>query len=331
MRPPSDQHRLASRSLALPVLACVFAVICTSARAADDPRLAAQTLAVFQQKCAACHGPQAKKPKKFAYVTDLPRLAANPKLITPRDPAKSKIWQSIEDGDMPPDDAETGPLSDAQKQLIKRWIETGAPPLAVEAQLAGAKLSPTTAPAAVPTQGPTMSAVDPSPADLEPQNNTPAQPLSRRLIRWIGKLHPLVVHFPIALLTAAALAEGVWLFKRTHWLTAAVRFCTVTGAIGAVAAGALGWLNASFHTRSELLVLHTWLGTAAVLWVLPLAFVCERHTRHAATPAAPQPTTDWTGRSRIAFQLALFAGVVLISVAAHLGGALVYGENYLKF
>ena len=74
--------------------------------------VSARALAVFQAKCAACHGPQAAKPKKFGYITDLKRLAANPKYVIPHDPDKSGVWQSIDEGDMPPDDAKTGPLSD---------------------------------------------------------------------------------------------------------------------------------------------------------------------------------------------------------------------------
>src|SRR3954451_15287870 len=95
--------------------------------AAPAGDLPAETLAVFQAKCAACHGPQAAKPKKFGYVTDLMRLAANPKYVIPHDPDKSGLWQAIDEGDMPPDDAKTGPLSDVQKQTVRNWIEAGAP------------------------------------------------------------------------------------------------------------------------------------------------------------------------------------------------------------
>src|SRR3954468_16757676 len=59
------------------------------AEESGQSELAANVSQVFEQKCAACHGPAAKKVKKFGYVTDLGRLAANPKLIVPHDPASS--------------------------------------------------------------------------------------------------------------------------------------------------------------------------------------------------------------------------------------------------
>src|SRR4051794_21370231 len=100
--------------------ACVAVIASLPVRGDHSQSVGTEALAAFQQKCAACHGPEAKKPKKFAYVDDLARLAGNPKLVVPGDLSKSSLWQSIEDDEMPPEDAATGPLSDAQKQAIKR-------------------------------------------------------------------------------------------------------------------------------------------------------------------------------------------------------------------
>jgi hypothetical protein len=72
---------------------------------------------------------------------------------------------------------------------------------------------------------------------------------------------------------------------------------------------------------------YRWLGTIAVLWAIPLAALCEGRVRRSAR--APNP--DWVGPSRLSFQIALFAGVALFGIAAHMGGALVYGADYLKF
>src|SRR4051812_11740193 len=61
-----------------------------------NDQLAAQTLAIFGEKCFSCHSPAAKpKPKKFNYVDDLAKLAANPKFIVPGDPDKSVLYKQI--------------------------------------------------------------------------------------------------------------------------------------------------------------------------------------------------------------------------------------------
>lgn len=299
------------------VVACVAGALAargaTVAAAANADELAARVLPVFRTKCGSCHGSEAAKPKKFSCVDDLPKLASNGKLVTPGDADHSGLWESIADGDMPPDDAKTGPLSDEEKKAIRAWIDGGAPPTVGGngGGGGGAVISSagmiTTTPAAV---------VPPS--------------LGRRALKFFGKFHPLVAHFPIALLMTAAMAEGLWIFTRGRWLTGAVRVCVGIGSLGAIAAGVMGWVNSYFHTSSSLLTQHRWLGTTAMLWTLPLLWLCEIGFRRS--PANdPASTADWAGRSRVRFEVVLFVGVALVGAAAHLGGALVYGEDYFKF
>src|SRR4051812_24509813 len=93
-----------------------------------NERLAAQTLAIFGEKCFECHTAGAKpKPKKFNYIDDLAKLAANPKFIIPGDPEKSVLYEQIVKDEMPPEDAEAAPLSAAQKEVVRAWIAAGAP------------------------------------------------------------------------------------------------------------------------------------------------------------------------------------------------------------
>lgn len=275
----------------------------TEATAALDAEateeLALQTLNVFNNKCASCHSEQAKKPEKFAFILNLKKLANTPKYISPGHPDKSKLWQSIDDGDMPPEDAKTGQLSTAQKELIKRWIAAGAPE-----NLFG--------PSAVGST-PEVSGPAASPASL---------PTMRRLFRFFGKLHPLLAHFPIALLVGAACAEFGWLWTRKPWLPGAIRFCTFFGAIGALMAGAVGWVDASFHTPDKVLEFHRWLGTIAALWALPTMLLSERGFRHRMLPA---PEHD---EPRRWFTIMIFVGIVLVGAAAHFGGTLVYTDTY---
>src|SRR5689334_15617507 len=111
------------------VLAMVAASACalrSTAGAVDDPD-AAVVRAVFADKCYDCHSPAAKKVEKFGYINDLGQLAANPKYIARGDPDHSKLWRLVRDEEMPPEDSDIPPLTDAQKTVVRRWIEAGAP------------------------------------------------------------------------------------------------------------------------------------------------------------------------------------------------------------
>src|SRR6516162_8023132 len=187
--------RACTRGLAL-LLAGVLALAVRPGRgpAAEPPPgqqhqdLASPVRAGFSARCAECHGADLRRPRgHFGYVLDLGRVAGNPKLVLPFSPEGSKLWTLLRDGDMPPEDSPGGPLSAAEKEAVRSWIAAGAP----------------TAPAP-PTAGP------PSPTAAAPEGRTsgPGETASgKRALRWLGKLHIPLIHFPVALLLAAALGE----------------------------------------------------------------------------------------------------------------------------
>src|SRR5258708_5533722 len=108
------------------MLTLLLAQIPRSWTASDE--LATAARAVFATKCIQCHGPQVPHPKAaFGYITDLHRLVASAKYIVPGKPAESEIWKEISDGDMPPDEAKAGPLTQAESDAILAWIVGGAP------------------------------------------------------------------------------------------------------------------------------------------------------------------------------------------------------------
>lgn len=158
------------------------------------------------------------------------------------------------------------------------------------------------------------------------------------LLRLAGRLHPLLVHFPIALLLCAALLEGLRILRGQGNVAAlagaggsqgvalkprvtdTVRTLTVLGALGAVAAAGAGWLNAEYEapstTTATTLFFHRWTGVAAaalavVAWV---AAVLARRTR-------------WSWPLHV-FRLALLLTAAGVGIGGHLGGTLVYGEGY---
>lgn len=53
---------------------------------------------------------------------------------------------------------------------------------------------------------------------------------------WIPNIHPLIVHFPIALLVAAVFVDAVRLFKKDNWLHKTAVTLYTTGTVGLAAA-----------------------------------------------------------------------------------------------
>ena len=262
-----------------------------SAAAAPDG-LPGEVREAFTARCAKCHSEQLAKPKgDFGYVTDLRRLAGDHELVVPFDPAQSKLWQMIDSGKMPPQNSKGGAMTDAQKALVRWWIEVGAP--------ADRSVSAAAVPAGRP--------------------NVP-ESFIHHALEWIGRFHVLVIHFPIALLVAAALAEAWGMWSGRRGMSPAVRYCVLLGAAGAVVAAGLGWVRAPFSGYAggnDVLFLHRWAGTAAGLVALIAA-------------GAVEYDVGKQHRTRLS-RAALFASAILVGLAGHLGGSLVYGTGYFHW
>jgi uncharacterized membrane protein len=100
----------------------------------------------------------------------------------------------------------------------------------------------------------------------------------------IGKFHPLLVHFPIALVLAAAAAELVVLATtRTAWRTVAVANIRAGAALGVVTA-VTDWLFAAgpLVDASPSLEWHRWLGMAGAAGAIGAALLSLRLT--SSTP-----------------------------------------------
>jgi uncharacterized membrane protein/mono/diheme cytochrome c family protein len=138
---------------------------------------------------------------------------------------------------------------------------------------------------------------------------------------FVGRLHPMLVHFPIALLLLALLLECWGVRKRGPTPSAAALPCLVFGAMGAFAAGLTGWLlhehDPPGRGVADLLEWHEWVGVAIAL-IAPVAAILAWSGRKGTRPRSVE-----TAR----FMLCMLA--VLIPINGHLGGKMVHGREYL--
>jgi uncharacterized membrane protein len=135
---------------------------------------------------------------------------------------------------------------------------------------------------------------------------------------FIGRLHPLLVHFPIALILLAAAAEifaVVTVAARWHVVAIA---CLRAGAIGAVGAAGAGWLMARMPgvDPSATLEWHRWFGTATAATAVIAVLVTAAGERSSATR-----WIDW---------MAMLAAALCVAATGHLGGMLVWGADFLR-
>ncbi len=136
------------------------------------------------------------------------------------------------------------------------------------------------------------------------------------MLQVLGRLHPVLVHFPIALLLAALVAE--LLRPRRAGPSEAGWFCLVLGTFGALAAALTGWLFAAHDTPGlpELLERHRWSGIGAAASAT-VTLVSAWRWRKSGAEALARPT-----------RAGLWLTALLTGLSGHLGGSMVYGEGF---
>lgn len=129
---------------------------------------------------------------------------------------------------------------------------------------------------------------------------------------FAGRLHPLLIHFPITLVLLAVSAESVFLAARDARWQFIASVSVQAGAISAATAASAGWLLAAAGAiePTPYLEFHRWLGTAVA--VLAVA---------AAVASRAQATS--------LYRVSLFIAAALLPIASHLGGVLVWGADFM--
>lgn len=158
-------------------------------------------------------------------------------------------------------------------------------------------------------------------AEGHAMDEAPPRTFGGRLVNWLGRWHPSLVHFPIALFLVAGLLEARAVFLRRPRLGEATRIMVGLGALSAVGAIVLGWMAMgwTYGRYDRLHTAHQTLGTSIALLALGTWWAHE---------------TWLNGQGRRAgwlYALMLTGTVCAIAINGFLGGALVRGLDHLSF
>ncbi|MCC7523971.1 MAG: hypothetical protein IT250_04065, partial [Chitinophagaceae bacterium] len=128
---------------------------------------------------------------------------------------------------------------------------------------------------------------------------------------FFGRLHPLVVHFPIGLIVVAWLLELLVWKRKTNDFAPAVKVILLMGMIASVISVVFGLLLINTEDYGgAVLSVHQWTGIATML-------------------LAATTTYAYFKKSRRVQKWLLTLTVAGVTVAGHYGAALTHGEDYL--
>lgn len=137
-----------------------------------------------------------------------------------------------------------------------------------------------------------------------------------KIMAAVGKFHPLIVHFPIALFLTAAFAQVLNIRSKTGAYDKTVALLVWLGAFGALGAGLLGWAHSGPMQAGENAVMssHRLIGTSLLIGGFITVFFMQRAKK-----------TEGGLRADKVFNVFLFAMALGVAVNGFLGGALAHG------
>lgn len=138
------------------------------------------------------------------------------------------------------------------------------------------------------------------------------------LWRFLGRLHPMAVHFPVALLLFAGIMELFTLKKFRSSLRPGIQMLVIAGAISALLSAIFGYLLSTDGDYDEYLSIHQWLGIATALlgiivWQLQSRILLKNQVALIKT-----------------YRITLFITAFGVIAAGHFGASLTHGNDYLS-
>ncbi len=134
-------------------------------------------------------------------------------------------------------------------------------------------------------------------------------------LQVLGAIHPLIVHFPIALAIVAAMAMLLHWIGRHEGFGDFAFHCTWIAALASVSVAASGWFFADASRESNELFLHRWFGIGSSVGLIALAFITSLVRGDS-----------WPGLLKISRFASLLVAAG-IGITAHFGGDMVWGEG----
>jgi uncharacterized membrane protein/mono/diheme cytochrome c family protein len=135
---------------------------------------------------------------------------------------------------------------------------------------------------------------------------------------FIGRLHPLLVHFPIGLLVVALFMELMSIGGKRPGLREGVNWIVTLGAVFAILSAAMGWFLSTYDDYSgDLVQSHQRWGIATAI----AATICT---------LLLQLTLKGKFTNLIPYRTCLFLTVAALVVTSHLGASLTHGEDFLS-
>jgi uncharacterized membrane protein len=133
----------------------------------------------------------------------------------------------------------------------------------------------------------------------------------------LGRLHPALVHFPVALVLVAALAELFCVLKRDGRYSDAARFMIFTAAWISIPAAITGFLRAGTITfdaaEQSLFAVHRVAGIATPVLVFLCAGLAEGTRRSGQI---------W---EQMLYRVVLALAAIFAGIAGYFGGEMVFG------
>jgi uncharacterized membrane protein len=135
-------------------------------------------------------------------------------------------------------------------------------------------------------------------------------------IGFLGKLHPGIVHFPIALLSVAAFFEVLQILKKKREPMGGTLPLVWLAAVNAVLASLFGWALEEYEgVEGATFALHKWIGLGATGVAVVAALLA---LKAKTSPGA-----------LLGLRISVILGSGLVLATGYFGGELVFGDNHI--
>ncbi|MFC4722277.1 DUF1549 domain-containing protein [Geojedonia litorea] len=138
------------------------------------------------------------------------------------------------------------------------------------------------------------------------------------ILQFLGRLHPLLVHFPIGLLLIGFILELLTINGRRKGLRDGINHMVYIGAGFAVFSALFGWFLKNQEDYSgNLADNHQYIGIATAVLAVTTALVLKYSLKNSPVNLK-------------AYRIVFFVTVIVLTITGHLGANLTHGEGYLS-